>query len=193
MGYQDLNVFGGEIPTPHIDALFNSGVMLTQFYVSVACQPTRAMLMSGMDHHLAGVGSQGRVVEGSMAYQNRLSDNVASLADRMAGLGYHTSMAGKWHLGLAEGQAPADRGFERSFVLLEPAAFHFDLIGYGSRDGIHYEHDGEPVTSLPEDFYSTIAYTDHMLGFIDEASAADRPFFGYVAFSCSAAAAIFSA
>jgi arylsulfatase len=110
-----------------------------------------------MDHHLAGDGSQGRVVEGSMAYQNRLSDNVASLADRMAGLGYHTSMAGKWHLGLAEGQAPADRGFERSFVLLEPAAFHFDLIGYGSRDGIHYEHDGEPVTSLPEDFYSTIA------------------------------------
>jgi arylsulfatase A-like enzyme len=183
MGYQDLSVFGGEIPTPRIDELVNSGLMLKQFYVSVACQPTRAMLMSGADHHLAGVGSQGRVVEGSMAYQNRLTENVASLAERMADLDYHTSMVGKWHLGMEEGQAPADRGFERSFVLLEPAAFHFDLIGYRELDGVHYEQDGDPVTSLPEDFYSTIAYTDHMLGFIDEASAADRPFFGYVAYT----------
>jgi arylsulfatase len=101
----------------------------------------------------------------------------------MAELDYHTSMVGKWHLGMEEGQAPADRGFERSFVVLEPAAFHFDLIGYRELDGVHYEQDGEPVTSLPEDFYSTIAYTDHMLGFIDEASAADRPFFGYVAYT----------
>ncbi len=183
LGYQDLSVFGGEMQTPNIDALFNSGVMMTQFYVSVACQPTRAMLMSGMDHHLAGVGSQGRVVEGSPAYQNRLIEDVASIAERMAALDYHTSMVGKWHLGLAEGQAPADRGFERSFVVLEPGAFHFDLLGYGARDGVHYEDDGVPVTSLPDDFYTTIAYTDHMIGFIEEASAADRPFFGYVAYT----------
>jgi arylsulfatase len=183
LGYQDLSAFGGEIPTPNIDALFNSGVMLTQYYVSVACQPTRAMLMSGTDHHLAGVGSQGRVVESSPAYQNRLTQNVASIAERMAALDYHTSMIGKWHLGLAEGQAPADRGFERSFVLLEPGAFHFDMIGYGTRDGVHYEDDGVPVTSLPDDFYSTITYTDHMIGFIEEASAADRPFFGYAAYT----------
>lgn len=183
LGYQDLSVFGGEIATPNIDALFNSGVMLTHFYTSVACQPTRAMLLSGTDHHLAGVGSQARVVEGSAAYQNRLTENVASLAERMTALDYHTSMVGKWHLGMDEGQAPADRGFERSFIVLEPGAFHFDLIGYGARDGVHYEDDGEPVTSLPDDFYTTIAYTDRMIGYIDEASAADRPFFGYMAYT----------
>ncbi len=183
LGYQDLSVFGGEISTPNIDSLFNSGVMLTQFYVSVACQPTRAMLLSGTDHHLAGVGSQGRVVEGNMSYQNRLTENVASLAERMSELDYHTAMVGKWHLGLEEGQAPADRGFQRSFVVLEPGAFHFDLLGYGSREGVHYEDDGEPVTSLPADFYTTIAYTDHMIEFVDEASAADRPFFGYMAYT----------
>lgn len=183
LGYQDLGIFGGDIATPNIDALFNSGVMLTQFYVSVACQPTRAMLMSGTDHHLAGVGSQARFVEGSPAYQNRLTENVASIAERMSALDYHTSMVGKWHLGMEEGQAPADRGFERSFIVLEPGAFHFDLIGYGARDGVHYEDDGVPVTSLPDDFYSTIAYTDRMIGFVNEASAADRPFFGYMAYT----------
>lgn len=183
LGYQDLSIFGGEMQTPNIDRLFTSGVMMTQFYVSVACQPTRAMLMSGMDHHLAGVGSQGRLIEGNARYQNRLTPDVASTADRMAALGYHTSMVGKWHLGLGEGEAPADRGFERSFVLLEPGAFHFDMIGYGSREGVHYEEDGEPLASLPENFYSTITYTDRMIGFIEEASAQDRPFFGYVAYT----------
>ncbi|MGV3591138.1 MAG: arylsulfatase [Gammaproteobacteria bacterium] len=183
LGYQDLSIFGGEMQTPNIDRLFTSGVMMTQFYVSVACQPTRAMLMSGMDHHLAGVGSQGRFIEGNASYQNRLTPGVASTAERMAALGYHTSMVGKWHLGLAEGEAPADRGFERSFVLLEPGAFHFDMIGYGSREGVHYEEDGVPLMSLPEDFYSTITYTDHMIGFLEEASAQDRPFFGYVAYT----------
>lgn len=183
LGYQDLSIFGGEIATPNIDALFNSGVMLTQFYVSVACQPTRAMLMSGMDHHLAGVGSQGRFVEGSRSYQNRLVEDVASLAERMTELDYHTAMVGKWHLGLNEGQAPADRGFQSSFVVLEPGAFHFDLIGYGSREGVHYEDDGVPVTSLPDDFYTTIHYTDRMISYIDEAKAEQRPFFGYVAYT----------
>ncbi len=183
LGYQDLGIFGGDISTPNIDALFNSGVMLTNFYTASSCQPTRAMLLSGMDHHLAGVGSQGRVVEGSMAYQNRLTENVASIAERMAALDYHTSMVGKWHLGSADGQTPADRGFERSFALLEAGAFHFDMVGYGARDGVHYEDDGEPVAALPADFYSTIAYTEHMLGFIEEASAADRPFFGYMAYT----------
>lgn len=183
LGYQDLGVFGGEIATPNIDALFSSGVMLTQFYTSVACQPTRAMLLSGTDHHLAGVGSQSRFVADSPSYQNRLTENVASLAERMTALDYHTSMIGKWHLGMDEGQAPADRGFQRSFIVLEPGAFHFDLLGYGSREGVHYEDDGIPVTSLPDDFYTTITYTDRMIGYIDEASAADQPFFAYMAYT----------
>src|SRR5690606_22406185 len=101
----------------------------------------------------------------------------------MAALDYHTSMVGKWHLGMDEGQAPADRGFERSFIMLEPGAFHFDLIGYGAVDGVHYEDDGVPVTSLPEEYYTTIDFTDHMMGYVAEASAADRPFFGYMAYT----------
>jgi arylsulfatase len=183
LGYQDLSVFGGEIRTPTIDALAASGVVLTNFYSSVACQPTRAMLMSGADHHLAGVGSQGRFIDGNPSYQNRLTERVASIAERMSELDYHTYMAGKWHLGERAGQAPADRGFERSFVLLQPGAFHFDLIPYGANAAVTYQDDGVEVQSLPADFYSTVAYTDRMLGYIDEAAADDRPFFGYLAYT----------
>ena len=183
LGYQDLSLFGGEIQTPNIDSLAASGVVLTNFYALVACQPTRAMLLSGTDHHIAGVGSQGRLIEGNPAYQNRLTERVASIAERMSELDYHTYMAGKWHLGEEAGQTPADRGFERSFVLLQPGAFHFDMISYGPNASATYQDDGLELQSLPEDFYSTIAYTDRMIGYIDEAAASDRPFFGYLAYT----------
>lgn len=183
LGYQDLSAFGGEIQTPTIDGLASSGIVLTNFYSSVACQPTRAMLMSGTDHHIAGVGSQGRFIEGNPAYQNRLTERVASVAERMGELGYHTYMAGKWHLGEGAGQTPADRGFERSFVLLQPGAFHFDMIPYGPNASATYQDDGVRLESLPEGFYSTVAYTDRMIGYIDEAAATDQPFFGYLAYT----------
>src|SRR5690606_36039580 len=138
LGYQDLSIFGGEIQTPNIDSLFRSGITLSQFYVAVACQPTRAMLLSGMDHHLAGVGTQGRFVEGTQAYQNRLADNVASIAERLSVLDYRTLMIGKWHLGMDEGQGPADRGCQRSTIVREPDGFRIDAVGYGSPDPGQY-------------------------------------------------------
>jgi arylsulfatase len=183
LGYQDLGVFGSEISTPNIDALAAQGKILTRFYTSVACQPTRAMLMSGTDNHLAGVGRQGGYTPDNLGYEGYLTRRVASLAERMQALDYHTYMVGKWHLGELDDQTPADRGFERSFALLQAGAFHFDKVGYGSIDGVTYEADGAPVEALPPDFYSTIAYTDHMIDFIDDAHADGQPFFGFVSYT----------
>ena len=33
MGYSDVGAFGGEIRTPHVDGLAQSGLRFTQFYV----------------------------------------------------------------------------------------------------------------------------------------------------------------
>ncbi|MEE8595159.1 MAG: sulfatase-like hydrolase/transferase, partial [Gemmatimonadota bacterium] len=57
LGYTDLGVYGGEIGTPNLDALAGSGVLFTHFYSSPTCSPTRAMLLTGTDHHLAGLGT----------------------------------------------------------------------------------------------------------------------------------------
>jgi len=56
MGYSDVGAFGGEIETAHIDALANAGIRMTNFYVGPTCSPTRSMLMSGNDNHVAGLG-----------------------------------------------------------------------------------------------------------------------------------------
>jgi arylsulfatase len=49
MGYSDITCFGGEVQTPHIDALAKSGIRATNFYVGPTCSPTRSMLLSGCD------------------------------------------------------------------------------------------------------------------------------------------------
>ena len=55
-GYSDTSPYGSEITTPAIQRLSDEGVRLTQFHTASACSPTRSMLLSGTDNHIAGLG-----------------------------------------------------------------------------------------------------------------------------------------
>ncbi len=59
MGWTDLGSFGSEIETPNLDRLAELGVRFNDFHVSVSCSPTRSMLLSGTDNHIAGLGTMG--------------------------------------------------------------------------------------------------------------------------------------
>jgi arylsulfatase len=63
MGWTDIGSFGSEIDTPNLDALARRGVTFTDFHVSVSCSPTRSMLLSGTDNHLAGLGNMGEMLK----------------------------------------------------------------------------------------------------------------------------------
>ena len=39
---------------PNLDKLASQGVRFTNFHTASACSPTRSMLMSGTDNHIAG-------------------------------------------------------------------------------------------------------------------------------------------
>ena len=39
MGWSDIGCYGGEIPTPNIDALAKGGLRFTQFYNTARCSP----------------------------------------------------------------------------------------------------------------------------------------------------------
>ncbi len=62
MGFADIGPFGSEIPTPSLDALAQEGIRFTRFYTSFLCSPTRAMLLSGTDNHLSGLGAMAEFV-----------------------------------------------------------------------------------------------------------------------------------
>jgi arylsulfatase len=57
LGFSDLGAFGGEIDTPRLDELAYTGLRFTDFHSAPACSPTRAMLLTGTDHHVAGIGT----------------------------------------------------------------------------------------------------------------------------------------
>jgi len=58
LGYADLGCYGGDIETPHIDALAARGLRFSRFHTAALCAPTRSMLLSGNDNHIAGMGIQ---------------------------------------------------------------------------------------------------------------------------------------
>lgn len=191
LGYADTGAYGSEIATPNIDALASEGVQLLNFHSGPTCGPTRAMLMSGVDHHRAGVGTNAasliRLPElrGRPGYEGYLNDRVVTFARLLKDAGYDTYMTGKWDLGKDPGQLPADRGFDRSFGLADGGASHFsDARGSFRpvRDAVYFE-DGRLVEELPEDFYSSTFYTDRMLDYLGTRSGDDRPFLAYVAYT----------
>ena len=118
LGYSDIGPFGGEIRTPVLDRLADEGLRFSGFHVLPTCSPTRAALLSGNDNHVAGMGVMGEFIYPEIAelpgYVGHLADQVASIPEILRDAGYHTYMAGKWHLGEDDEQSPYARGFEQT-------------------------------------------------------------------------------
>jgi len=188
MGFSDAGAYGGEMATPNIDGLAAEGVMFTEFHVAPNCGPTRGSLLTGVDYHRAGMGGNPEVAadnqKGVPAYQGFLRDDVVTLAEMLQDAGFHTSMAGKWHLGHDARNLPGGRGFERSFALLNGAASHWaDQAALIPGSKTHYTEDDQPVDELPADFYSTTNHTNRVIDYITESAADGRPFFSYLSYT----------
>lgn len=189
-GFSDLGAYGSEIATPNIDALAARGALFSNFHASPICAPSRAMLMTGVDSHLAGVGNLPESLplehRGEPAYLGHLADDVITVASRLQAAGYRTTMAGKWHLGHEEPHMlPPAHGFDRSFALDASGADNWEKRPYlPIYDDAPWFEDGEPA-DLPEDFYSSKFIVDKTIEYLDENKASERPFFSYLAFQAN--------
>ena len=189
VGFSDLGTYGSEIRTPHIDAIASRGVVFSNFHVSPMCSPSRAMLLTGVDAHLAGVASLYVATplrhRGRPGYEGELRTDVVTIASRLRTAGYRTYLSGKWNLGHTPTSLPIARGFDRTFALDATGADNFEkkpyLPIYGEPP---WFADGEP-TDLPDDFYSSEHLVDKLVEFIeaDRATLAEpQPFFAYLGF-----------
>jgi arylsulfatase A-like enzyme len=136
MGYADLGVYGSEISTPELDNLAADGMLFTNFHTLPDSSPGRAVLLTGVDNHRNGLGTtephlrnepnhQNPDGSGKDGYEAYLNENVVTIASLLYDSGYHTYIAGKWHLGDEERFRPWERGFEHSLVMLEGGGDHY--------------------------------------------------------------------
>lgn len=193
MGFSDIGCYGGEIETPHIDALAAGGVKFSQFYNSGRCCPTRATLMTGLHPHQTGIGwmtNPPDKIRGNTkppAYQGYLNRNNVTIAEVLKAANYSTYMSGKWHLGYnAMDRWPLQRGFQKYFGSLSGATrFFYPEQPRGMTLGNVQLQKVKSTTDRP--FYTTDAFTDYAIRFLDEhqrdQSEKDKPYFLYLAYT----------
>ncbi len=185
-GLMDFGAFGGEARTPHIDRLASGGLMFTNMHASPVCAPSRAMLLTGTDSHLAGVANLPEFLneefQSKPGYEGVLNEKVQTIATRLKEVHYNTYMTGKWHLGHDDKTLPSSRGFDRSFILGGSGASNYNNSGYLPMKPVaHWYEDGKEV-ELPEDFYSSKTYIDKTIEFHENEPNKNNPFFSYIAF-----------
>jgi hypothetical protein len=56
-GWSDIGAFGSQISTPNLDALAKEGKILTNYHTIPVCSPARVSLLTGVDHHIGGIGT----------------------------------------------------------------------------------------------------------------------------------------
>ena len=181
MGYSDIGCYGGEIATPHLDALAEGGLRFKQFYNGARCCPTRAQLMTGLYAHQTGIGHM-MSDYGLPGYAGDLNTSCVTIAEVMKGAGYTTLMSGKWHVTPAEDGPgdkhnwPRQRGFDRFFGTIHGAGSFYDPVSLTL--------ENEPIKPESNDFYYTDAIADHAIRFIEESPSED-PFFLYMPFTAA--------
>lgn len=188
LGYSDLGCYGGDISTPNIDSLAYGGLRFTQMYNGARCCPSRAALLTGLHPHQAGIGQMTADI-GVPEYQGFLRDNCVTIAEVLKTSGYRTLLSGKWHvagswdnrqrdtwiLGDERHPMPKQRGFDRSFGLMNAADSYWNPKSLILEDQL--------IDVESNDFHLTDAIVDQAINQVEEAISMDQPFFQYLAFT----------
>jgi len=183
MGWADVGFNGGDIPTPNINRIVETGVVLDQFHVQPTCSPTRHALMTG--RHPFRYGAHICNLRGHHKHGASLDERFMSEAIQDAG--YYTAVLGKWHLGLyRRAYWPTSRGFDMHYGMLGGSLDYFD---HTKENGATLDwqelHADRSVWEQPlhEDGYVTELLGKRAVRLIEEHDFESKPLFLYLAFN----------
>lgn len=178
--------------TPNIDRVANEGVAFTDYYAQQSCTAGRSAFITGQNPLRTGLTKVG--MPGA---DLGLHDEDPTIAELLKPLGYRTGQFGKNHLGDKDEFLPTRHGFDEFFGNLyhlnaEEEPEHPDYpkdpafrARFGPRGVLHCFADGNGGQRIEDTGPLTIKrmetvddeVTEHALRFIDDAHAADEPFF----------------
>jgi arylsulfatase A-like enzyme len=180
MGWSDIGCYGGEVKTPNLDKLADNGLRLTQMHNTSKCFPSRACLRTGVYAQQCGMNKGFKKIT-----------NAVTLGEVLKKAGYRTLASGKHH----SNESLYDRGFDRYFGLRDGACNFFNpglqrageaqpaQKKYGKRVWVDDKKVMTPFTPQNKDFYTTDAFTDKAIEYLDEYKDEEKPFFLYLSYN----------
>jgi arylsulfatase len=185
-GFGSSSAFGGPCQTPNAEALAAGGLKYTRFHTTALCSPTRQALLTGRNHHSAGMGGITEIATGAPGYCSVRPNSMAPLAETLKLNGYSTAQFGKCHevpVWQASPAGPFDAwpagggGFE----------YFYGFIGGEANQWYPTLYEGtipvEPKKTPEEGYHLVEDMTDKAMAWISQqkALASDKPFFVYFA------------
>ena len=96
-GFGAPGTFGGVVPTPALDRIAKTGLRYTNMHSTALCSPSRAALITGRNHHVAGFGVVGEISTGFPGYDSIIRKENGTVGAILKNNGYATSWFGKNH------------------------------------------------------------------------------------------------
>src|SRR5450631_4770765 len=185
-GFGATSAFGGPCQTPNFEKLAADGLKYNRFHTTALCSPTRQAMLTGRNHHSAGMGGITEIATGAPGYNSVLPNTISPLARTLKLNGYSTAQFGKCHevpvwetspVGPFDAWPTGGGGFE----------YFYGFIGGEANQWYPTLYDGttpvEPKKTPEEGYHFMEDMTDKAMGWISQqkALAADKPFFAYFA------------
>jgi arylsulfatase A-like enzyme len=181
-GFGVPSTFGGVIPSPALDRIANAGLRYTNFHSTSLCSPTRAALITGRNHHVAGFGVVDEIGTGYPGYDSIILKANGTIGTILKENGYGTAWFGKDHntpsyQATQAGpftQWPVGMGFEYFYGFVGGDASQWQPNLYRNTTAI-YPFQGNPGWNL------TTAMADEAIHYMKQLKeiASDKPFFVY--------------
>ena len=185
-GFGSSSTFGGPCQTPTLDKLAAGGLKYNRFHTTAICSPTRQALLTGRNHHSAGMAGITEIATGAPGYCSVLPKSMAPLALTLKLNGYSTAQFGKNHevpvwqtspVGPFDAWPTGGGGFEYFYGFLGGEANQWYPTLYEGTTPVENKKTPEQGYHLMTDM------TDKARKWIGQqkALAPDRPFFIYFA------------
>ena len=181
VGFAQTDTFGGEIHTPTLTRLAQTGISYNAFHTTSICSPTRAVLLTGRNHHRVGNGTIAERASDFDGYTGIIPKNSATIAEVLHHYGYKSAAFGKWHNTPANqttSMGPFDRwptghGFDYFYGFLAGETSQWEPRLYENLNAIEPPHD--KAYHLTEDM------ADKALAWLKrhQAFSPDKPFLMY--------------
>jgi arylsulfatase A-like enzyme len=186
VGFGASSAFGGQINTPNAERLAANGLRYNRFHTTALCSPTRQALLTGRNHHSAGMGGITEIATSAPGYNSIRPNTCAPLAQTLKLNGYSTAQFGKCHevpvwqtspMGPFDAWPSGGGGFEHFYGFIGGETNQYAPAIYDGTTPV------EPDRTPEEGYHFTEDMTDRAIDWVRQQKAltGDKPFFVYFA------------